>query len=426
MVYITSIYMLMKVLAPSSPKIIELPASSNLLSVSVAPWQLAEDGQNTDQQASYIVSTSADRRLNAFKVDSDNAVAASITGISDSPILSHAIVRRGGYQFLTTMSGHLLSLRNAQVVDRRMDHTKYVVKVLAHEEDHSEDVWVVTAGWDSQVLIYRMAISSSSSATDLRIGEPVGSIKLPTNPESILLVRHPESQNMTLLVSRQDSTFIYYYDLEPLRFASTLQKCEEIGKQNLAPYSNAWVAFSPSCLAQSPHDPGLIAVALSTLPHMKIMIVRLLFPSSRRDIIDDSTNHSTNPNRDTVADSIPGTDTATSAPETQLSQAVASMALQNREDAAIVIQANTLAPQTAYSTPQVVWRPDGSGVFVNGDDGVIRGIEAKTGKLVTTLKNGHEAGSKVRSIWAGWVDVDGSNEEWVVSGGFDKKLIVWK
>lgn len=117
-------------------------------------------------------------------------------------------------------------------------------------------------------------------------------------------------------------------------------------------------------------------------------------------------------------------------PETQATQAFAALSLQNREDAAIVIQANTFAPQTAYSTPQVAWRPDGSGVWVNGDDGVIRGVEARTGKVVTVLKEGHVVGSKIRTIWAGWVDAlrDGEvvREEWLVSGGFDKRLIVWK
>lgn len=135
---------------------------------------------------------------------------------------------------------------------------------------------------------------------------------------------------------------------------------------------------------------------------MKVIIVRLLFP--------------------TISQSEENIHTAA----TQLNQSMASLVLQNREDAAILIQANTFAPQTAYSTPQVVWRPDGSGIWVNGDDGVIRGIESKTGKLVTMLKNGHEAGSKVRSIWAGWVEKENSTEEWVVSGGFDKRLIVWK
>lgn len=52
----------------------------------------------------------------------------------------------------------------------------------------------------------------------------------------------------------------------------------------------------------------------------------------------------------------------------------------------------------------------------------MRGVEARTGKVVSLLKGGHEAGSKVRSIWAGWV----GEEEWVVSGGFDRRLVVWR
>ncbi len=57
---------------------------------------------------------------------------------------------------------------------------------------------------------------------------------------------------------------------------------------------------------------------------------------------------------------------------------------------------------------------------------MLRGIEAKTGKIIASLKNGHEAGSKIRSVWAGLVNSDGTKEEWVVSGGFDKRLVVWK
>lgn len=369
---------------------------SNLLAASVESWQIEDGDQDKNQKDSYLVATGADRRLNLFNLDSDNTVAASIAGLTDSPILSYASIR-GQYQLLTTMSGQLLLVSGNEVIDRRKDHTKYAVKVLAYE-DHGH-IWIATAGWDMQVLIYRL---STASSTALKIGEPVGFVKVSSNPESILLVNHPETQDLMLMLSRRDSTYMYYYNIEPLRSVDAQQTCEETGKQNLAPNSNAWVAFSPSCIAQNPRDPGVVAVALSTLPHMKVMIVRLLFPTNSK--IEDGDGITT----------------------TQLSQSMASLALQNREDAAIMIQANTFAPQTAYSTPQVVWRPDGSGVWVNGDDGVIRGIESKTGKLVTMLKNGHEAGSKVRSIWAGWVEGKNSIEEWVVSGGFDKRLIVWK
>ena len=69
-------------------------------------------------------------------------------------------------------------------------------------------------------------------------------------------------------------------------------------------------------------------------------------------------------------------------------------------------------------------------MWVNGDDGAIRGVEASTGKVVCTLLGGHALGSKVRCLWAGRIaaggDEDGEGEEWLVSGGFDQKLIVWK
>ena len=81
---------------------------------------------------------------------------------------------------------------------------------------------------------------------------------------------------------------------------------------------------------------------------------------------------------------------------------------------------------------------------MNGDDGVIRGICAQTGKVVRKLqgdgegegeersRRGHEAGSKVRGLGAGVVRVEvgegdeGIEEEWVVSGGFDRRCVVWR
>ena len=72
-------------------------------------------------------------------------------------------------------------------------------------------------------------------------------------------------------------------------------------------------------------------------------------------------------------------------------------------------------------------RPNGTGLWINSDDGVIRGVEASSGKVVAVLRDGHEAGSRIRGLWAGVVRGGGVNkEEWVVSGGFDKRLVVWK
>ncbi|PWY95694.1 hypothetical protein BO94DRAFT_506878 [Aspergillus sclerotioniger CBS 115572] len=374
--------------APLKPNIIQTPTATNLLACSVEQWQPADESLSP-----YLVATGADKHLHLFKTSPGNDLVQSFTGTSEAPILSYAPIQDGKDVLMTNMSGQLLLQRGAQILDRRKDHAKYAVKVIVHEDDTS--IWIATAGWDSKVFLYRMHTDES------QIGEPVASIPLASNPESILFIRHIDTDQLILLISRRDSTYLYYYQVEPERPQPTPYECPLLGKQNLAPHSNAWVAFSPSCLALSPHDPGLIAIATSTLPHLKVMIVRLLFPAA--ESLEEKPE-----------------------PETQAAQALAALSLQNREDAAIMIQANTFAPQTAYSTPQVVWRPDGSGVWVNGDDGVIRGVETKTGKIVTLLKDGHEVGCKIRTIWAGWVEGEEGREEWLVSGGFDKRLVVWR
>ncbi|GFF35276.1 hypothetical protein IFM58399_04154 [Aspergillus lentulus] len=406
--------------APSTPNVIQTPTSANILVCSVEPWQNPSQKENQDDSSRYIVATGADRQVHLFKTDEGNDVVTSFTGHSDSPVLSYAPIQNGTYVLMTNMSGQLLLQRGAEILSRRKDHAKYAIKVIAYEEDEqsggttSDVVWVATAGWDSKVLIYRLRISSRAGGPDTaELNEPIAHINLLTNPESILFVRHPDTHELVLLASRRDSTYLFYYAVPSSTSTETPTECKLLGKQNLAPHSNAWVAFSPSCLALSPHDPGLIAVAASTLPHMKVIIVRLLFPKEEQE-----------------SSAPPPMGSTSAEPETQATQAFAALALQNREDAAIMIQANTFAPQTVYSTPQVVWRPDGSGVWVNGDDGVIRGVETMTGKVTAMLKDGHQVGSKVRAIWAGWVEVqrDGKvvKEEWLVSGGFDKRLIVWR
>ena len=147
---------------------------------------------------------------------------------------------------------------------------------------------------------------------------------------------------------------------------------------------------------------------------MKLLIVRLLIPPY---------NPVAPPvlaTRTSLLDEIPD------GAETIASRTRAELAIADREAAAILIHATTMAPQTAYSTPAVAWRPDGSGVWVNGDDGTVRGVEVSTGKVVATLKGGHDEGTKVRCLWAGRVDANEGEEEWLVSGGFDQRLVVWK
>ena len=386
--------------APSCPvKVTTLPTSSNLLHVSL---ETLED-ESSSRSFQLLFATTADRRLNLVVPNPTYTLFKSKSHLHDSPILSYAVVGKG---FLTTistsMSGQVILYdhKEDRVIEERRDHKKYVVQVATcNEESESKPIWVATAGWDAKIFVYRYEITTDANSH--RLGEPVGSLALPTNPETMTFIKPPDTQDPILLVTRRDSTSLHFYAL-PDSASPPPVALRLLRSQNLAPYSNTWIAFSPSAVAVCPTDSTLLAVATSAVPHMKLIIVRLLLP--------------------------PIESPASNAPEasTQEAQTRAKLAIQEREESAIKIHVSTLAPQTAYSTPQVCWRPDGSGVWVNGDDGLLRGIEAKSGKIVATLKNGHEAGSKIRSVWAGLVNNDGIKEEWVVSGGFDKRLVIWR
>lgn len=347
-------------------------------------------------------------------------VFRSYPDLQDSPILDTTVLDRK-YLIVSSMSGRirLYDCRSESLLDERKDHTKYVVKVTSWQD--STTAYIATAGWDSKVVLYRMNVSECLNP---RFGEPFTVMSLPSNPEAILFIEHAGSPRPLLLLTRRDSTYLYYYAL-PTLTGNEREFCL-LGKQNLAPYSNAWVAFTPAAVALCPTDPSIVAVSTSAVPHMKLIIVRLLVPphissvaaaaTGRSEHMTEIIPHSTQELQDIHV-------------ATQAFQARAGLVVQDRESAAILVQCSTLAPQTQYSTPTLAWRPDGSGLWVNSDDGIIRGIEASTGKLVASLE-GHEPGSKIRCLWAGRVRITEGDiqidEEWVVSGGFDQKLIVWR
>ncbi|KAK0892298.1 hypothetical protein LTR91_004771 [Friedmanniomyces endolithicus] len=372
-------------------RVSSLPSSSNILSVAVHTVEFP------DGEMPALFATSADRRLHILDASS-MALRSSLAGLQDSPMLSCVVFRRK-HLLTAAMSGQLLvSNMDGRTVESRRDHSKYIVRI-AIRDDASESL-IATAGWDGKIMIYK---PTSTSSGGLSLGEPKAIITIPTKPEAMIFIEHPDAPQPILLVTRTDSSFLYYYTTE--------SEPRLLGRQNLAPLSNAWVAFTPSALALSPRDPTLVAVGTSTVPHMKLLLVRLLIPS-----YEQQTQPTTQPQR-----TPPHNDRPT-VPETQSSQARRELALADRESSAIQIHCTTMAPQTAYSTPAVAWRPDGSGVWVNGDDGAVRGVEASSGKVMCTLQGGHEAGSKVRCLWAGRV----GDAELLVSGGFDQRLVVWR
>ncbi|RVX74708.1 hypothetical protein B0A52_01835 [Exophiala mesophila] len=395
--------------APSKPVEPDIQIKSNVLCVASSR---GKDGLDEE-----LLITTADKSWSQVSTQVPFKHQGSIDNAHGSPVLSISTLQ--GYVFSTSMSGQLmLHDGHGRLLDRVRDHLKYAIQVATEVAQNQR--WIVaTAGWDQKVHLYAPehdlvenfqpgdAIPADNEPhINGVLGDPIHTITLPTNPESLVLVRHPDTTELYLVLSRRDSSFLYYYRVTPTSAESSSSRSSQIsysvqetGRQNLAPHSNAWVAFTPSCLALSPADPTLLAVATSHLPHMKLLIVRLLFPTTTSNPLPVSL--------------------------TQASQARAELAVQDKEDRAIKLQVSTMSPQTPYSTPQVVWRPGGNGVFVNADDGVIRGVDTQNGKVVSLLK-AHEVGSKIRTLHAAFETGEHGKREILVSGGFDKKVFVWR
>lgn len=384
--------------APSKPTVLKsLPSQSNILSVSVLELALSQ----ADRAQPCCAVTTADRKLHLLDPASPTyEVARSYSTFSESPILDVLAIDRQRI-LVASMSGRVALYDTVRdvMLEERKDHSKYVVRIARCTQDNC--IFVATAGWDAKVFLYQYTVAAGED--DAQLGEPRAFLELPTIPEAIAFVEAPDADAPILLVARRDSTFLHYYAIS----SPTSPTLVFLGKQNLAPHSNAWIAFTPSDVQLCPTNPSLVAIATSTTPHMKLLVVKLLIPSDRASLLD------------------------TNSELTQASQARAELLIQDREEAAIVVNVSTLAPQTQYSTPRLVWRPDGSGIYLSSDDGLVRGIEAATGKLMATL-DGHDPGSKIRCLWSGRLATSSANsqnalseQEVLISGGFDQKLIMW-
>lgn len=304
--------------APIQPMVVStLPNRSNILSVAVFELVLPSC---TGLQP-YLAVTTADRQLHLLDArTSELTLVRSYNHFQDSPSLD-VIAIDSRYLLIASMSGKLILFDTSSgiTVDERKDHDKYVVKLAVWSNGTS--TMVASAGWDARVFVYQMEFSGEFP----RLGAPRATLALPSIPETIAFLTSPEAEVPLLLVARRDSTFLYYYSI------STAEHTELklLGKQNLAPHSNAWVAFTPSDIQICPNDAHLAAVATSSTPHMKLLIVKLMLPPMFSSVLHSDV------------------DPQVLAPATQASQARAELVISDREEKAILVNVSTLAPQTS-------------------------------------------------------------------------------
>ncbi|KAF8545430.1 WD40-repeat-containing domain protein [Trichophaea hybrida] len=295
-----------------------------------------------------LISTAADRSLRIYSALPPHALLRNFTTPSDSAVLSVAVVE--DKWLLTSSMNGLLTLLDPDTGDQiasARPHEKYAIRILYSSP------YIISAAYDKTICLHEIVHDGTPT-----FSEEVGKLCLPTHPEALALVKLPDNGKEAIVFSRRDSTMLYYHLICPsLPFHS---------ERNLVSGPSSWLSYYPMSISVHPTDPTLLAVATSSVPHMKFILVEI-----------DSEN--------------------------------------------VVKELFTGAPQSEYSTAVLGWRPDASGVWLNADEGVVRGLEVKSGKVVARL-NASEGGEKVRTLWAG--EVVGLGEV-LVTGGFDKALRIW-
>lgn len=290
---------------------------SNILSISVVNLSLSA----VTGVRPYIAVTTANRQLHLiYPGVPDFELVQSYSSFQDSPSLDVVAVD-SRYLLVASMSGKLtlLDVMTGASADQRQDHTKYLVKIAVYSSGST--TIVATAGWDAKIFLYRLAVTENTSRLI-----PFADLVLPSIPETIVFLRSPENVFPILLVARRDSTFLYYYSVDTSDGAGVVL----LGQQNLAPHSNAWVAFTPADVQICPTDPQILAVATGSTPHMKVLVVKVLLPPSR----SSPSMHDIGPEPDIDQSS------------TQASQARAELVVADHEERAILLNVNTLASQT--------------------------------------------------------------------------------
>lgn len=313
-----------------------------------------------------LLATAADRSLRIHLAQPPFGLLRTFAAPSDAAILCVAVAA-DRWLLLSTMTGRLALLDPAtgDVVATVRPHEKYATRVVYSAP------FVVSSAYDRTIVLHTLRAPpdlGAASPASPSFGECIGRLILSTPPEALAVVTLPSTGARAVVFSLRESMALHYHLLAP--------SLPHHATRSLAGASGAWQGYAhPMAVAVNPCDPARLAVVTSSVPHMKLFIV----PVDSDADADADAEHA------------------------------------GRKEVF------TGAPQSVYSTATVAWRPDATGVWVNADEGVVRGVEVKRGCVAARL-TACTHGQKVRTLWAGSVDGVG---ELLVTGGFDKALRVW-
>ncbi|EEB07453.2 hypothetical protein SJAG_02538 [Schizosaccharomyces japonicus yFS275] len=215
--------------------------------------------------------------------------------------------------------------------------------------------FLVTTGFDGNVFLYQKLTEDNDTRLTQQPFQFVKSISLPNRIDCIEFLEQRDSELPFLLVNTHDSPFVETYSVPEL-------VC--VRQTNLNINEDLYVSFNIMDAHICPTKPQILGLVTDNEPYGRFLAVS---NETYKTIADHWTN----------------------------------------------------SPQTKFSQPRFVWRSDATGVWMNGDDTVIRGVESKSGREMCVIE-GHTA--PVRCLET--VIIKG--REHLISGAQDSTVRIWR
>lgn len=282
-----------------------------------------------------------------------------------SEMCKSSVVRKVAWSKDILILGYINGLIETARYDPESLKLKTLNSVQAHERlivdmktiEHNGSLYIFSLGWDRYLKVF--TVDKEGSLLLVTSGPQISS-------QGICIELLSFKNEVFVMIGKKESSAM---DIQCLDTSQSLtHKCQIA----LSDAEYATTKFSPLCIrAVCANSVPLVAVATSHEPFMRVVLVTLAD-------IDKVHNESI---------------------------------LRSQ----ISANFNTMSPQDKYSEACIAWNVDGSGLWIFGDDGIVRCLEVKTG-LIVDEREGHEG--RVKSM-----DTCGNQ---LLTCGIDRRLILWE
>lgn len=325
---------------------------------------------------------------------------------------------------------------------------------LVNAMDYSSKFGLVASGgYDGWVVVYKVVINTGSEKVELT---KIGQYKFMQIPTIVKIAQLPHTGQPVVLACVQDSTYLNYLSIPNYTNVTTKELTAQfsslsmsqpsvfgvntddtpllsiISRTNLLDSVNtsSFVTFTPMSLDICPDGSNRFAVATSHSPYMRVIVgkIGLEEPEGNNPALSGTSAHGI-PSAFADPSSSQSSDASSLGKESSTKENVGKASStgvdEKKEPYGTMVLHNILAhaQQDQYSMPKVKWSQSGTGVWVSGDDGLVRGLEVETGKLVVELggadcfEEGEEEKEKDEKV----KDGASNSDEYGLSKKFTKK-----